>query len=255
MTNYQGKTIWITGASSGLGEALALEFSKRGAILILSGRNKDSLEKLQNQIPNCKLVVFDISDPDILQDKVNEAVDAFGHIDLVIHNAGVAQNSVVAETPQTTEAKILQIDYLSPIQLTKLLLPHFEKRRQGHIVAVSGLLAYINLPGRSTYAAAKAGLNAYFGCLRNELRSSNIAVSVLIPGSLQTNLVNKALKEDGTVVSIQKEIKGYPLNKAANKIVKEISKKKSQIYVGSKKEFLIWKLWGLYPNFIIDKIK
>lgn len=254
MSNYKDKVIWITGASSGLGEALALDLNNAGARIILSGRNTEALNRIQSKISHSKVVAFDISDPAILEEKTREAIDAFGHIDMVIHNAGIAQNSTALQTNEEVENMILQVDYLSPIQLSKYLLPHFMKRKSGHIVVVSGLLAYLNLPGRSTYASAKAALVAYFGCLRTEVMSSNIDVSVVIPGSLSTNLVNKAIVGDGSVIKSKKEVKGYALTKAADNITKALLNKKFQIYVGSRKEFIMWKLWGLYPNFIIKKI-
>ena len=254
MNKYKDKVIWVTGASSGLGEALALQFSKQGAKVILSGRNMDALHRIQSKTINSKIVAFDIADPAILQEKVKEAIDTFGHIDMVIHNAGVAQNSTALQTAENVEDMILQVDYFSPIQLSKYLLPHFIERKSGHIVVVSGLLAYLNLPGRSTYASAKAALVAYFGCLRTEVMSSGIDVSVVIPGSLATSLVNKAIVGDGSVIKTKKEVKGYPLSKAADRIEKALLQKKFQFYVGSRKEFVMWKLWGLYPNFIIKKI-
>lgn len=254
MNNNTDKVVWITGASSGLGEALALEYYNQGAKVILSGRNQDALNKIQAKIKDSKVVIFDLADTTGFRMKVDEAISAFGHIDIVIHNGGVAQNSMALETNAETENKILQVDYLTPIQLSKYLLPHFIYRKKGHIVVISGLLAYLNLPGRSTYAAAKAALTAYFGCLRAEVRSLNIDVSVVIPGSLSTNLVNKALTGDGSLVKKRKDVKSFPLHKAAEKIYNEVQKKKSQIYVGAKGEFVMWKLWGLYPNFIIKKI-
>lgn len=254
MNNYTNKVVWITGASSGLGEALAYEFGKQQANVILSGRNTEALKELQTKIPNSKIVTFDIGDADILEEKTKEAIEAFGHIDMVVHNAGIAQSSMAINTDRTVEDQILQINYFSPIQLSKALLPHFAARKSGHIVVVSGLLAYLNLPGRSTYAATKAALSAYFGCLRGEVKASGIDVSVVIPGSLSTNLVNKALTEDGSITTTKKEVKGYPLDKAAQKIVTAVSNKKQQVYVGSRKEFIIWKLLGLYPNVIIKKM-
>lgn len=254
MNNYTDKVVWITGASSGLGEASATELGKQGAKLILSGRNTDALQKVQSKIEQSKVVAFDMADSTVFQTKVNEAIEAFGHIDTIIHNAGVAQNAFAEDIDSQTEEQILQIDYLSPVALTKYLLPHMSLRGQGQIVVISGLLAYINLPGRSTYAASKAALSAYFGCLRAELKSKNIGVSVVIPGTLATNLVNKALTSDGSSIDGKKAISGYPLEMAAKKIVSALACRKHQIYIGSRKEFTMWKLWGLYPNFIINKI-
>lgn len=254
MDNFNDKVIWITGASSGLGKSLAEELSQRGAKIILSGRDEEVLNKVGSRINKSKTVVFDISNPEILKEKVDEAISAFGHIDIIIHNAGVAQNSMAIDTFSDVENQILQIDYLSPVSITKYLLPHFIERKSGHIIVISGLLAFINLPGRSTYAAAKAALMGYFGCLRAEVKSMNINVSVIVPGSLSTNLVNKALTNDGSITKTTREASGYPLREASLKIAKSILSKKHQVYVGSRKEFMMWKLSSLFPNFIINKL-
>lgn len=254
MGDFKDEVIWITGASSGFGEALATEFGKQGAKVVLSGRNKEALLHVQSKVKDSKTVLFDISDPEVFQQKTEEAVNAFGKIDMVVLNAGIAQNSMAFLTEEGIENRILQVNYLSPVRLTKHLLPHFTGRKSGHIVVVSGLLAYLNLPGRSSYAGAKAALGAYFGCLRAELQPSGVDVSVLVPGSLSTGLVNKALTGDGSIVKTKKPIKGYPPAKAAEKAVNALKKKKYQIYTGSVKEFIMWKLSGLYPNFIIRSI-
>ncbi|SHF45330.1 SDR family NAD(P)-dependent oxidoreductase [Dysgonomonas macrotermitis] len=254
MENIKGKTIWITGASSGLGEALAAALARRGAKIILSGRNAEALSRVQVSVGESKVIVMDMEKPDTFEDKTREAISAFGQIDILIHNAGIAQNSPAQKTHPEIERKIMQIDYFAPTELTRCVVPHFMERKSGRIVVISGLLAYVNLPGRSSYSAAKAALVGYFGCLRAELQNYNIGVSVIVPGSLQTDLVNKALSGDGSVTDKKRAIGGFPLIKAADQIVKVIRTGKNQSYIGGKKEFYMWKLSGLYPDFMIKKI-
>lgn len=254
MEKFKNKVVWITGASSGFGEALAKCFAAEGAEIILSGRNREAIEKVQSQISGSKSVIFEMEDTAVFQEKTKEAIATFGNIDIIIHNAAISQNSTVMEVRPDVEQKIMRIDYLSPVELTKCILPHFLKRKSGTIVVVSGMLAYLNFPLKSTYAASKAALIAYFGCLRAEVRPYNINVNTLVSGSMKTELANKAIAADGNITEKRKEIQGCSVEDAARQAVNAIYKQKPQSFVGNKKEFFMLKLWGMFPNFIINKI-
>ncbi len=252
---FQNKTIWITGASSGLGEALAYAFSDEGANLILSARRTEALEAVKSKVKQGRVLTLDLEKKETFQDKTKEAISLFGSIDIIIHNAGIAQRSMVVETNPEVERKIMEIDYFSFTELTRCLLPHFVSRKNGHIVVVSGLLADIHLPGRSSYAAAKSALLGYFGCLRAELVSYPIDVTLLIPGSLQTDLVTKALDKDGKITGGKAEQTGCPLDLASRQIITAIKKRKYQTYIGKKdKVFVLWNINKLFPNFITRKL-
>lgn len=252
---FKNNVVWITGASSGYGRAMALNFAGKGANVILSGRDRDALEEVHMSIPGSKILLLDMLKPELFERLTSEAVSLFGRIDIIVHNAGVAQNSLALEISRQAEHDIWQVDYFGVVELMKSVLPHFLERKSGRIVVVSGLLAYINLPGRTAYAAAKAALIAYFGCLRAEIKGSNIGVQVLVPGSLRTNLVNKALSADGSVVNSRREVSGCPLDVAAEQTARVIAKgEKHQAYIGERKGFVMLKMWGLFPNFIINKI-
>lgn len=256
--SFENKVVWITGASSGFGEELAYALVGYGAKVILSSRRVDILLELKKKLGKGKAEVLelDLVENSLFQAKVEEAISVFGYIDIIIHNAGLGQNALAMEAETSTEKLIMQVDYFSYTELTKCLLPHFIDRKSGQIVVVSGLMAYLNMPGRSTYAAAKAALVAYFGCMRAEIAQHKIDITVLIPGAMQTDLVNKAIIADGSVIKDgKKEIKGASIQMAAEQALKAVSAKKYQCYIGNRdKSFYIWKLFGLYPNFVIKRL-
>ena len=255
MSSFKDKVIWITGASSGLGEALAYKFAADGAKLILSARRKDLLDAIKQKIGHAEILPLDLEDKSELEGKTQQALSFFGHIDIMIHNAAIAQRSTVLETSPEIERKIMEVDYFGCTDLTHYLLPHFTERQQGHIVVISGLLADIHLPGRSTYAAAKAALIAYFGCLRAEIHKKGIDVTVLIPGAMQTDLGNKALNGNGISIDGHNAKSGCPLDKAAEQIARAIEQKTFQAFIGNRdKSFIMWKLSKLFPNFVITKL-
>ncbi|MBW5406067.1 SDR family NAD(P)-dependent oxidoreductase [Morganella morganii] len=243
---FKNKVVWITGASSGYGESLARAFSKAGARLVLSARRQDKLISLAEELGQAVVIPVDLARIDSFTEKSRQAIEAYGQIDYLIHNGALAQNATVQETNLSVERQLMEVDYFSYTELTRCILPHMLQRKCGHIIVVSGLLAHINLPGRSTYAAAKAALIAYFGCLRAELVQSNIRIQVLIPGTMQTELVNKAIKADGHPVEPVDETfsaKGCPPEEAARQALEAIYSEKMLSYIGLQdSSYQLWKL-------------
>ncbi len=232
MKTFNDKTIWITGASSGFGEALALEFAGRGAKIILSARHEEGLVRVKNKIQHAFVLPLDLSEQHTFEAKTQEAIKSFGHIDMIVHNAGVAQNATVMETSSEVERKIMEIDFFGSTQLTRYILPHFIERGTGHIVVVSGGLARVSMPKRSSYCAAKAALISYFDSLRIEVQKYNIYITTLIPGVMQTSLTEKAIGAKGNIDGGKAVGQGCPVDKAARQSAKIILKEKYESYVG-----------------------
>ncbi len=234
--SFNDKVVWITGASSGYGAALARAFSQAGARLVLSARREAELAALAKELGNAVALPLDLADFGAFEEKTKQAVAAYGHVDFIVHNGALAQNAPALQTSLNVERQLMDVDYFSYTELTRCILPHMLERGSGHIVVVSGLLAHINLPGRSTYAAAKAALIAYFGCLRAELLHSDIHVTVLIPGAMQTGLASKAIKADGQPAMASSDevlsTAGCPLNEAADQTLRAIAEGKMQTYIG-----------------------
>jgi short-subunit dehydrogenase len=237
MATFKNKVVWITGASSGIGEALAIALSGAGALLILSSRRYDELGRVRKACTNkgnAKIVTLDLLDTATLAAKTAEAIAAFGHIDIMVHNGGIAQRSLVTETSMQVQRKVMEVDYFSYVELTNHLLPHFIQRSSGHFVVISSVMGKIGTPMRSAYAAAKHALHGFFDCLRAEVFNKGILVTIITPGYIRTNVSINAVKGDGDSVNeLGKDIaNGLPADKTAKQIMRAVQNEKFEAYVG-----------------------
>jgi len=200
MSQFENKVVWITGASSGIGEALAKSFSAAGAKIVLSGRRVDALQSVADAIPTDTLILpFEVTDFGILESKVAEAWDWQGRVDIFVNNAGVSQRSLAIHTKPQVYTDLLNIDLIAPIWLTQLLLPRMVEADAAHIVAISSVAGRIGAPLRTAYSAAKHGLIGYMDALRSEVSvRHNINVTNVLPGSVATNVSRNALTADGS---------------------------------------------------------
>jgi len=200
MDNFQDKVIWITGASSGIGEALAREFSRAGGNVIVSGRRVDALTRVADSLPNDALVLpFEVTDYASLQGIVEQAWAWQGKVDVLVNNAGVSQRSLAIHTQPQVYADLINIDLIAPIWLTQLQLPKMVAAGGAHIVAISSVAGRIGAPLRTAYSAAKHGLIGYMDALRTEVSTRhNIHVTNVLPGSVATAVSRNALTADGS---------------------------------------------------------
>ena len=242
------KVVWITGASSGIGEALAYAFSAAGARLLLSARRTEELERVKAACANpglARVLPMDLLNAASFGERVKEAVGAFGQVDILVHNGGVTQRGYVAETELAVQRQVMELDYFSYVALTKAMLPHFIERGSGHFVVMSSVMGKIGTPMRSAYAAAKHALHGFFDCLRAEVADKNIKVTVLTPGYIQTNISQHAVTKDGTALgqASQNIEKGLPAARAAAQMMRAIRRGKYEAYIG--KRSLEWVALGL----------
>ena len=200
MSDFAGKTAWITGASSGIGEALAKAFSAAGSKVVLSGRRTEARQAVADQLPTEALVLpFEVTDYDVLASKVDEAWAWAGSVDILVNNAGVSQRSLAVKTDPQVYTDLINIDLIAPIWLTQLQLPKMVEAGGAHIVAISSVAGRIGPPLRTAYAAAKHGLIGYMDSLRTEVSvRHNINVTNVLPGSVATNVSRNALTADGS---------------------------------------------------------
>ena len=200
MSDFAGKTAWITGDSSGIGEALAKAFSAAGSKVVLSGRRTEALQAVADQLPTEALVLpFEVTDYDVLASKVDEAWAWAGSVDILVNNAGVSQRSLAVKTDPQVYTDLINIDLIAPIWLTQLQLPKMVEAGGAHIVAISSVAGRIGPPLRTAYAAAKHGLIGYMDSLRTEVSvRHNINVTNVLPGSVATNVSRNALTADGS---------------------------------------------------------
>ena len=200
MTRYTDKTVWITGASSGIGEALAKAFAAEGASIILSGRRTEALEAVAAQIDtDTHILPFEVTDYDGLAGQVDKAWAWKGRVDILVNNAGVSQRSLAIDTEPEVYRDLINIDLIAPIWLTQLQLDRMAKAGGAHIIAISSVAGRIGAPLRTAYCAAKHGLIGYMDALRAEAEIvHNIKVTNVLPGSVQTNVSRNAMTADGT---------------------------------------------------------
>ncbi len=257
MSNLAGKVIWITGASSGIGEGLTYELVKKGAKLILSARRKEELERVKGNCPAIaqpfiRILPLDLSEPSTLKLSVEAAIQLFGHVDILVNNGGISQRSLAKDTTLDVDRRIMEVDYFGSIGLTKHLLPYFLKRNAGHFVTITSVMGKIGTPYRSGYAAAKHALHGFFDSLRAELwkDSKNIFVTLVCPGWINTNLSIVALMGDGSPQNKKDDThqQGMPPAVFAKKLIYAIEHKKREVYIGGTKEVLAIYIKRFFPG-------
>ena len=242
---FAAQVIWITGASSGIGEATARALAREGAKLVLSSRRKDELERVRRtcERPDEHLVLpLDLVRPETFASAVGEVLARRGQIDVLINNGGVSQRSLVADATAEVERALMEVDYFGPVALTKAVLPSMRARQSGHVVVVSSVMGYIGTPGRSSYAAAKHALHGYFDSLRAEVWRDGIKVTLACPGYVRTAISDNAVgprgerhgRTDGTHRA------GIAPEKCAAAIVRGLARGREEIYVGG------WEVAGIY---------
>jgi dehydrogenase/reductase SDR family member 7B len=235
--NFTNKVVWITGASSGIGEALALAFSAIGARVIVSSRRTEELERVRLACAHpeqVKVLPLDLMDIPSFADKTAAAIAFFGQIDLVVHNGGISQRGLIMETSLDVQRQVMELDYFSYVALTKAVLPHFAERKAGYFAVMSSVMGKIGTPMRSAYAAAKHALHGFFDCLRAEVSPLNIQVTILTPGYIRTNISLNAVTKDGSKLGqVSADIKkGLPADQAAAQILRVLAKGKFEAYIG-----------------------
>lgn len=239
MEKLDQKIVWITGASSGIGEQLAYDLSKKNCRLILSARNVEQLEKVKANCTNSEfvsIVPLDLTNFDDAPAKVSEAIQKFGKIDVLINNAGVSQRSLIKDTQFKVFKEIMDIDYLGTIALSKALLNQFIVQNKGHFVVVSSLMGKFSSPFRSGYCGAKHALHGFFDALRMEHEKDGVDVTMVCPGFVQTSIAKNALTSDGSSQGTNDEAtsKGLSTTVFCKKMISAIERKKFEVYIGGK---------------------
>lgn len=256
---YKNKVVWITGASSGIGEALAYEFARQGAFLVLSARRADVLDTVCAKCasPHQHLVLpLDMTDSASLPAHVAAVLKKFGRIDVLINNAGISQRSLIKDTPLAIDRRVMELDFFGPVALTKAVLPHMLARGEGQLVAVSSIVGLVATPYRSAYAAAKHAIVGFYDALRAEVFDSGLCVSVVFPGFVRTNVSLSAVTADGSAhgqVDAQQET-AMPADEFARRAVAALAKGEERIIIAGKEKLAVW-LGRLSPSLLARAIR
>lgn len=235
---FQDKVVWITGASSGIGEQLSYIFDKVGAHLILTARSVEGLEHVKQHLDSRKDTVFilpaDLTLLDQLPQLADRAISRFGHIDYLILNAGVAMRDFALKTKLEVDRMIMDLNYFSTIALTKLVLPQMLLRGSGHIVVTSSMSSKYGVPRSAAYAASKHALHGFFNSLRTEIDTRIVPITIVIPGIISTEITAHAMRGDGSLYRKLERTnsEGYPPYKAAFDYIKAIADRKEEAFVG-----------------------
>jgi dehydrogenase/reductase SDR family protein 7B len=242
---FKGKVCWITGASSGIGEALAIALAEQGACLVLSARRESLLLELSLKCPGAekiKILPFDLIDIHLFDNMTQEVINSFGKVDFLFNNGGIGQRSLVSETPLEIDRRMMEINYFSNIALAKAVLPYMLKNNNGHIIAMSSLAGKLGFFYRSAYSASKHALHGFYEALRLENMEHGIRVTLVCPGYIKTNISLNALNASGEKHGImdQNQASGMSANKCAALILKGVQHKKMELLIGGKERIPVF---------------
>jgi short-subunit dehydrogenase len=254
----KGRRIILTGASEGIGRALALALAARGARVALAARDRDRLDSLAQECRarggEALAVPTDVTSQQDLEWLVAETVKSFGGVDVVVHNAGITMWSRFdALQDLTIFERLMEVNYLAPVRLTSLALPHLRQTR-GLIVAVASLAGLTGVPERSAYAGSKHAVIGFFDSLRIELAGSGVDVSVVAPDFVVSEIHKRAIGPDGEPLgaSPMMQSKIMTAEECARRIVRAIEKRQRLALLSTRGKWGRW-LKLLAPS-LIDRI-
>lgn len=239
MKKFAGKVVWITGASSGIGEATAYRFAQEGAKVIVTALEADLLDNVVARCkelgaPDAAALAFDLSDSEGLDGLADQAWNRFGGIDIFYNNAGISQRGTTVETEMRVIRKVMDVDFFAPVILTKNILPRMIGNGGGQLVVTTSIAGRFGFPLRCAYSSAKHALYGFFETVQAENYDQNIRVTIVCPGRVQTNISKYALEKDGTPHGKMDagQAGGVTPQHAADKIVRAVYRKKREVLVG-----------------------
>ena len=228
--DFKGQRVLITGASSGIGAALAEELARRGALLGLCARREDrlreTLDRCLQHSPESRMWVCDLADPAAVDSLVGSVSDDLGGVDVLINNAGIPKRRHVTKLDPSTVEQVMNINYFAPIRLTLALLPGMLERGHGRIVNISSVAATLSSPGEAAYDASKAALSVFSEAMAIDLWGTGVKVHVVYPGVVDTELFS--LPDNDPIIP---GIDPIPVSEAVSAIVGSIERDEPQVYV------------------------
>jgi len=260
---FQNQVIWITGASSGIGEALAKQFASAGAKLILSSRRESKLQEVKQACITCgakpediMVVLIDMENQANFPDAVNKVINQYNKIDMLINNAGISQRSLCKDTDMSVYRTLFEVDVFGQIALSKLVLDLMLLNNSGYLVVTSSIAGKVGVPNRTGYCAAKHAMMGFFDALRAELSDTNIKVTTITPGFIKTNLSENALSNDGSKFGeTDNDIaNGINVNLCARKIIQGLEKNKKDIVIAGSRERMALLMKRFFPKLLFKLV-
>jgi short-subunit dehydrogenase len=257
---FHNKVVWITGASSGIGEALAYAFAAEGALLVLSARREEELQRVAKACGNAYVLPFDMLSVAEHADRVQDVINTYGRIDYLVLNAGVSQRSFVRDTTFDVYRRLFEVNFFSIVSLTQAVLPIFTAQKSGVFVPIASVAGRISTPRRAAYGATKHALIGFFDSVRAEVFNDGIRVTTILPGYIKTNISLHAMNEKGEAYGKMdpNQAKGLDPNFTAQKILQAILAGKNEFFVGGFLEGFGLFMKRFFPSivpFMLRKIK
>ena len=254
---FENKIVWITGASSGIGEEIAKQVNHRGALVILSSRNFEALENTSRKLkyPEKSVIIcVDLEKSESFAELTKSITEKYGRIDFLFNNGGLSQRGLAAETALEVDRKIMEINYFGNVAMTKAVLPYMRAQKGGHIIVISSIAGKFGFYLRSAYSASKHALQGFYESLLLEEEKNNIYVTIAYPGKINTDISKSALTSDGKAHGIMdhNQETGMPVDVCVRKLLKAVSSKKKSVLIGNKeilavhiKRFWPWLFWKI----------
>ena len=269
MKNLNGKVVWITGASSGIGEELAKQFAAEGAKLVLSARRITELERVSKALGlNADRVMtlpMDMQEMGGFEAKFQEIIKHFGQIDVLVHNAGISQRTIFSEMSAQDAQRLMDTNFTSVVALTRIVLPHFVAKKSGSFLVTSSVSGKVGTPFRTMYCASKHALQGFFDGLRGEIWRDGVQVTVICPGYINTPISFSAIGKDGKPYGKmdQTQAKGIPVDVCASKMIKALKNGKHEVIIAGfmetlgayLKRFAPVLLWQFTKNYTIRSVE
>ena len=246
------KVVWITGASSGIGEELAMQLAGPDVRLLLTARNGERLnavaEACRVRGAEANVLPADLAMASARDRVTATAIAAFGRIDVVVFSAGISQRSFAEATDPEVDRRIMELDYFAPTAITHALLSGFRKQGGGMVVAIGSVAGLMGFPLRSGYCAAKHALQGWFGALQVEHDIPGFHVVIVHPGRIRTGISERALTASGEAHGEMDpgQLGGMPVSECARRIIRAMDRKDHQVLIGGR-ERMLWWIWWFMP--------
>lgn len=228
------KVVLITGASSGIGRALAFAFGREGASVMICARNAQAIEAVADELRragiNALALAADVSAEADVRRLIEQTVAHFGRIDVLINNAGITMRSMLVDTDPAVIQKVMDVNFMGTVYATRYALPHIQ-RTKGSVVGISSIAGYRGLPVRSGYSASKFAMNGFLEALRTELLHTGVHVLTACPGFTASNIRYSALDAHGQVAgeTVRDESSMMTADECADHILKAVKNRRREL--------------------------